>query len=51
MAHPQQSPRDSDTETQDSFRSIVDVHEFDVTRGDSDEKFVPLDSPGSEVEF
>ena len=42
---------DSDTETQDSRRSIVDALEFDLTRGDSDEELVPLDSPGSEVEF
>ena len=48
MAHPQQSPPwDSDTETQDSRRSIVDVPEFDLTRGDSDEELVRLDSPGS----
>ena len=42
---------DSDTETQDSRRSIVDVPEFDLTRGDSDEELIPVDSPGSEVEF
>ena len=41
---------DSDTETQDSRRSIVDVPEFDFTRG-SDEEVIPFDSPGSEVEF
>ena len=34
-----------------SRRSIVDVPEFDLTRGNSDEELVPLDSPGSEVEF
>ena len=32
---------DSDTETQDSRRSIVDALEFDLTRGDSDEEVGP----------
>ena len=58
MAHRQSQRRgtvptqgDSDTQTQDSRRSIVDVLEFDLTRGDSDEELIPVDSPGSEVEF
>ena len=53
MAHRQQVQRRETvtTETQDSRRSIVDVPEFDLIRGDSDEELIPVDSPGSEVEF
>ena len=36
--------------TQDSRWSVVDVLEFDMSRG-SDEELIPVDSPGSEVEF
>ena len=47
---PQTMQGDDATKTQDSRRSIVDVPKFDMTRG-SNEELIPVDSPGSEVEF
>ena len=53
ITHPQQSPRSGTVTRKPKIPvgGIVDALEFDLTRGDSDEELVPLDSPGSEVEF